>query len=76
MQDIMDIDRSELKDISSLVTDRNECLEDKATSIETTDAFEHKNEEYVVRVFFSNCKDYSATDALKDYIKQVTVLKY
>lgn len=76
MQDIMEINRSELNDITSLSTDKMKSIEDKAFSIEATDVFEHSNEGYVVRVFFTNSTNYSATDALKDYIRQVSVLKY
>lgn len=76
MQDIMEINRSELNDITSLSTDKMKSIEDKVFSVEATDGFEHSNEGYVVRVFFANSTNYSATDALKDYIRQVSVLKY
>lgn len=76
MQDIMNVNRDKLADVSSLETDKMKNIEEKASSIDIGDEFEHVNEDYVVRVFFAANTKYSATDALKDYIKQVTVLKY
>lgn len=37
--------------------------------------FSHKNEGYVVRVHFEK-NAYSATDAVKHYLKQIAQLKY
>lgn len=36
---------------------------------------QHTNEGYVVRVHFG-AKDYTATDAVKHYLKQIAQLKY
>lgn len=43
--------------------------------VEGEDLSTHLNEGYVVRVHFSK-DDYSATDALKHYLKQMAELKF
>ena len=48
---------------------------EKYVSGKEGDLSTHLNEGYVVRVHFS-MENYSATDALKQYLKQIAELKY
>lgn len=76
--DIMEIKRDELVDIDTIKIDKMQPLEKKLgefTSGREGDLSTHLNEGYVVRVHFS-MEDYSATDALKHYLKQIAELKY
>lgn len=59
--DIIETEREKLCDI-----DKNDINNASLT---------HLNNGYVIRVHFSE-KNYSATDALKDYLKQISRLKY
>ncbi len=76
--DIMEVKREELQDIDTIKIDKmqpiekklEEFISDKEGNLST-----HLNEGYVVRVHFS-MEDYSATDALKHYLKQIAELKY
>lgn len=43
--------------------------------METKDPYTHINQGYVVKVSYSNT-DYTATDALKNYLRQISNLKY
>ena len=75
---IMEVKREELPDIDTIKIDKMQPIEKKLEeyiSGKEGDLSTHLNEGYVVRVHFS-MKDYSATDALKQYLKQIAVLKY
>ncbi len=76
--DIMEVKREELPDIDTIQIDKMQPIEKKLEEyISGTegDLSTHLNEGYVVRVHFS-MEDYSATDALKQYLKQIAELKY
>ena len=75
---IMEVKREELPDIDTIQTDKMQPIEKKVEeyiSGKEGDLSTHINEGYVVRVHFSK-EDYSATDALKHYLKQIAELKY
>lgn len=75
--DIMEVKREELPDIDTIKLDKMEAVEKKMKQLTTHtegSMFTHLNDGYVVRVHFGN-SDYTATDALKHYIKQMAELK-
>ncbi len=65
MGKLKDMRDAQLEDIQ-----KTDIMEVKKGDLST-----HLNEDYVVRVHFSR-DDYSATDALKHYLKQIAELKY
>lgn len=76
--DIMKIKKEDLLDIDMIVIDKTYPVEKKLKELEADkrgDLSTHLNEGYVVRVHFGR-DDYSATDALKHYLKQIAELKY
>lgn len=76
--DIMEVKREELPDIDTIQIDKMQPIEkklEKYVSGKEGDLSTHLNEGYVVRVHFS-MENYSATDALKQYLKQIAELKY
>lgn len=76
--DIMEVKREELLDIDTIKIDKMQPIEKKLeefVSGKEGDLSTHLNEGHVVRVHFS-MEDYSATDALKHYLKQIAELKY
>lgn len=75
---IMEVKREELPDIDTIQIDKMQPIEKKVEeyiSGKEGDLSTHINEGYVVRVHFSK-EDYSATDALKHYLRQIAELKY
>ncbi len=62
MQEIRDAQRENIP--------KTDIMEEKKE-----DALTHLNEGYIVRVHFSK-GNYTATDALKHYLKQIAELKY
>lgn len=76
--DIMEVKKEDLLDIDMVTIDKTHPLEKKLKEFATgkkRDLSMHMNEDYVIRVHFSE-DDYSATDALKCYLKQIAELKY
>lgn len=76
--DIMEVKREELPDIDTIKIDKMKPIEkrlEEFISGKKGDLSTHLNEGYVVKVHFS-MEDYSATDALKHYLKQIAELKY
>ena len=76
--DIMEVKKGDLLDIDTVAIDKTHPVEKKLeefVSGNDGDLSTHLNEGYVVRVHFSR-DDYSATDALKHYLKQIAELKY
>lgn len=76
--DIMEVKREELPDINTIKIDKMQPIEKRLKefiSDKKGDLSTHLNEGYVVRVHFS-MENYSATDALKHYLKQIAELKY
>lgn len=76
--DIMKIKKEDLLDIDMVAIDKTYPVEKKLKELEADkrgDLSTHLNEGYVVRVHFGR-DDYSATDALKHYLKQIAELKY
>lgn len=68
----------ELWDIGTVEIKKNLPVEEKlrrAADYIKEDSFAHLNEGYVVRVHFGK-ENYSATDAVKHYLKQIAQLKY
>lgn len=75
---IMEVKREELPDIDTIQIDKMQPIQKKVEeyiSGKEEDLSTHINEGYVVRVHFSK-EDYSATDALKHYLRQIAELKY
>lgn len=67
-----------LWDIESVKIEKDLPVEEKlrrAADYIKEDSFTHLNEGYVVRVHFGK-ENYSATDAVKHYLKQIAQLKY
>ena len=67
-----------LWDIESVKIEKNLPVEEKlrrAADYIKEDSFAHLYEGYVVRVHFGK-ENYSATDAVKHYLKQIAQLKY
>ncbi len=76
--DIMEVKKGDLLDIDTVTIDKTHPVEKKLKELaagKMGDLSTHLNEGYVVRVHFSR-DDYSATDALKHYLKQIAELKY
>lgn len=71
-------DKKKLWDIGEIEIDKTLPVKDKLLNFSQSmeeEALEHGNEGYIVRVYFG--KDtYTATDAVKQYIKQIAQLKY
>ena len=71
-------EREKLWDIGEIDIDKELSVKNKmqkfAHSIKE-ETLVHMNEGYVVRVHFGK-EDYSATDAVKYYLKQIAQLKY
>lgn len=67
-----------LWDIGEVKIDKELPIEDKLQNFPNymkEGHLTHTNEGYVVRVHFGK-EDYSATDAVKHYLKQIAQLKY
>ncbi len=67
-----------LWDIGTVEIEKDLPVEEKlkrAADYIKEDSFSHVNEGYVVRVHFGK-DNYSATDAVKHYLKQIAQLKY
>ena len=67
-----------LWDVGTVEIEKDLPVEEKlkrATDYIKEDSFSHVNEGYVVRVHFGK-DNYSATDAVKHYLKQIAQLKY
>ena len=77
MKNIMEVKRNELRDIAQISIAKERLVREKLESIISgeDDLTTHLNDGYVVRVHFGQ-EDYSATDALKQYLKQIAELKY
>ena len=76
--DIMEVKKGDLLDIDTVAIDKIHSVEKKLKELaedKKGDLSTHLNEGYVVREHFSR-DDYSATDALKHYLKQIAELKY
>lgn len=76
--DIMEVKKEDLLDIDTVTIDKTHPVEKKLSefaSDKNGDLSTHLNEGYVVRVHFGK-DDYSATDALKHYLRQIAELKY
>lgn len=76
--DIMEVKKEGLLDIDAINIDKMQSVKKKVeefSSGKNVDLSTHLNEGYVVRVHFGK-GDYSATDALKHYLKQIAELKY
>lgn len=75
---VMDVKREDLTDIDTVQVDKMDSIEKKMNRLVSTsggDPFTHLNGEYVVRVHFGK-EGYTATDALKHYLRQMAELKY
>ncbi|MDE5780228.1 MAG: hypothetical protein K2I03_01940 [Lachnospiraceae bacterium] len=76
--DIVEIEGEKIWDINEIEIDKQLSvkgkLDDFVNDIKET-SLTHLNNGYVVRVHFSD-KNYSATDALKDYLKQISQLQF
>lgn len=77
---VQESNRMEVKlwDIESVKIEKDLPVEEKlrrAADYIKEDSFAHVNEGYVVRVHFGK-ENYSATDAVKHYLKQIAQLKY
>ena len=77
MKNIMEVNRNELRDIAQIPITKEKPVREKLESMMSgeDDLTTHLNDGYVVRVHFGQ-EDYSATDALKRYLKQIAELKY
>ena len=67
-----------LWDVGTVEIEKDLPVEEKlrgAADYIKEDSFAHVNEGYVVRVHFGK-ENYSATDAVKHYLKQIAQLKY
>lgn len=76
--DIMEVKKEDLLDIDTVTIDKTHPVEKKLSEFafdKKGDLSTHLNEGYVVRVHFGK-DDYSATDALKHYLRQIAELKY
>ena len=71
-------EKENLWDIGELEIDKELSVKDKLKNFAPyikEETLTHMNEGYVVRVHFGE-EDYSATDAVKHYLKQIAQLKY
>lgn len=77
MKNIMEVNRNELRDIAQIPITKEKPVREKLESMMSgeDDLTTHLNDGYVVRVHFGQ-EDYSATDALKQYLKKIAELKY
>lgn len=75
--DIKRLKAEELIDINDVEVDVTKDLEEKAEKFieDMKNPYIHRNRGYIVEVRFSDT-DYTATDALKNYLSQVAELKY
>lgn len=73
----MEVNRNELQDIAQIPITKEKPVREKLESMMSgeDDLTTHLNDGYVVRVHFGQ-EVYSATDALKQYLKQIAELKY
>lgn len=77
-ESIMEVKRKDLWDIEKVDIDKEKPVEDKLEEFSSNikgDLTTHLNEDYVVRVHFSQ-ENYTATDAFKHYLQQIAELKY
>lgn len=67
----------QLRDIDEININQSLPLDEKVGQylIESEDPYTHINQGYVVKVSYSDT-DYTATDALKNYLRQIANLKY
>lgn len=75
---MMETEGEKLWDIDKVDIDKTLPIKDRAESFSKCikeESLTHLNEGYVVKVHFSN-ENYSATDAVKHYLQQITQLKY
>ena len=75
--DIME-EREKLWDIGEIEIDKELSVKNKIQNFAhgiKEENLTHMNEGYIVRVHFGK-EDYSATDAVKHYLKQIAQLKY
>lgn len=71
-------EREKLWDIGKMEVDKELSINDKVQNFTQSineENLTHMNEGYIVRVHFGK-EDYSATDAIKHYLKQIAQLKY
>ncbi len=71
-------DREKLWDIEEIEVDKELAVKDKLQNFAhciKEETLTHMNEGYVVRVHFGK-EDYSATEAVKHYLKQIAQLRY
>lgn len=71
-------EREKLWDIGGIEIDKELSVKNKMQNFAhgvTEENMMHVNEGYIVRVHFGK-EDYSATDAVKHYLKQIAQLKY
>lgn len=71
-------EREKLWDIGEIEIDKELSVKNKIQNFAhgiKEDTLTHMNEGYTVRVHFGK-EDYSATDAVKHYLKQIAQLKY
>lgn len=76
--DIMNINPKELWDIDEVDIDMTKSIEERTLDFmeQTGGGYRtHRNGDYIVRVHFSDT-EYTATDAIKHYLKQIAELKY
>ncbi len=75
--DVME-EQEKLWDIEEMEIDKELSVKEKLQNFVygiEEEPLTHMNEGYVVRVHFGK-ENYSATDAVKDYLKQIAQLKY
>ena len=75
--DIME-EREKLWDIGEIEIHKELSVKNKIQNFDRgikEETLTHMNEGYIVRVHFGK-EDYSATDAVKHYLKQIAQLKY
>lgn len=67
----------QLRDIDEININQSLPLDEKVDQYlkESEDPYMHINQGYVVKVSYSDT-DYTATDALKNYLRQIANLKY
>lgn len=77
LKNIMEVKREELRDMGQIQIAKEKPVREKLERIISgeDDFTTHINDGYVVRVHFGK-ENYSATDALKQYLRQISELKY
>ena len=77
LKNIMEVKREELRDMGQIQIAKEKPVREKLEKIISgeDDFTTHLNDGYVVRVHFGK-ENYSATDALKQYLRQISELKY